>query len=547
MSHHSPQSTSPLHTRLNLTFEQGRILLDQQRMILLHTGTMAALRKELMDTLGEARARGVLTRMGYASGQQDAQLARALMPDASDEDLLMMGPRLHSLEGIVDVQPIALEIDIPNGIYRGEFLWRGSHEAEVHGELYGTPKEPVCWNQIGYATGYTSAIMGCFIAYREVECCACGAADCRIVGRPLEEWPDPEAEARYYKPDPLAEQLFELQHTLANLRDKDETNVAFGDMIGNSDCFRHTCELLRKAAGSCASVLLLGETGVGKEMCARALHSISPRSEGPFIAINCAAIPEELIESELFGVEKGAFTGAHHSRPGRFERANGGTLFLDEVGELSPAAQAKLLRILQEGEVERLGGVETHQLDVRIVAATNEDLSDLVQRKLFRQDLLFRLNIFPVMLPPLRHRLEDLPLLAQHFVDKYAARDGKRLTGITLQAQQALRAHPWPGNIRELQNMIERGVILAENGQAIDVPHLFPTLGWQGEPSNNDENPSTLELAERALTAEISLPELESALLHGAVKRADGNLSAAARSLGLSRPQLAYRLKKLDE
>jgi transcriptional regulator with GAF, ATPase, and Fis domain len=262
------------------------------------------------------------------------------------------------------------------------------------------------------------------------------------------------------------------------------------------------------------------------------------------------------MEAELFGVEKGAFTGAQASRPGRFERANGGTLFLDEIGDLPLPAQAKLLRVLQDGEIERLGDQRSRKVDVRLVAATNVDLKERVSDGRFRADLFYRLNGYPVRIPPLRERKEDVALLAKAFLEKFSATHGKKLRGFTDKAKRTLLAHPWPGNIRELQNIIERGVILAPSGSRIEVNHLFSGSG--------DETPrefgvdaagglgagvpeSGRRLCEAVLNGVMTLDQVEAMLLETAVDKARGNLSSASRMLGLTRPQLAYRLKRLHE
>jgi transcriptional regulator with GAF, ATPase, and Fis domain len=321
-------------------------------------------------------------------------------------------------------------------------------------------------------------------------------------------------------------------------------------------------------------VLFLGESGVGKEVFARTLHRISERADGPFIAVNCAAIPESLIEAELFGVERGAYTGATQTRPGRFERADGGTLFLDEIGILSHTAQGKLLRALQEGEIERVGGAQTRHVDVRVVAATNLDLKEESRAGRFREDLYFRLNVFPVVVPPLRNRREDVPVLMNHFLRKFAARHGRNVLGFTARAIEAMLTYPFPGNIREMQNMIERGVILAPDGGAIDVGHLFARgeyadsslfgIGNAGilstsaamDQLNGDSGNEAFDRISRKVSAllrgdaadaagadTMSLDDIETTLIKSAVARAHGNLSAAARMLGITRPQLAYRLK----
>jgi two-component system response regulator HydG len=230
-------------------------------------------------------------------------------------------------------------------------------------------------------------------------------------------------------------------------------------IVGNSPVFRRTLEVALQAAPSMATMLILGESGTGKELVARAIHENSPRAERPFVAVNCAAIPETIMEAELFGYERGAFTGAVQQRAGRFKEADGGTIFLDEVGEMSPAVQVKLLRVLQEGEFEPLGG-KTTRVDVRVVAATNRDLEEEVERGSFREDLYYRLNVIVVNLPPLRQRLEDVPLLADHFVSQFATRNGKQIDGIDPEALDLLTSYYWPGNVRELENVVERAVVL---------------------------------------------------------------------------------------
>ena len=543
-----------LPDRLKIDFSPGRISLERNRMVLLHASAMASLRKELIDTLGIQRARGVLTRMGYESGRKDAELARRLLPDASDEDLLKVGPSLHTVEGIVKVTPLTLNIDISQGIYMGDFLWEDSYEAEIHLDIYGMETEPVCWTQIGYATGYTSAIMGRFILYREVECCGKGDRHCRDIGKPLEEWENTEEDLKYFEPDRVVDQIIHLQTEVEKLRlSLEEDTTLLKGMVGSSASFRESCKLLHKAADSDITVLLLGETGVGKEVFARQLHDISPRANKNFVSINCAAIPEDLIESELFGVEKGAYTGAQQSRPGRFERAHGGTLFLDEVGELSASAQAKLLRVLQEGEFERLGDVRIRKVNIRLITATNVDLQKAVAEGKFRSDLFYRLNIYPILIPNLRQRRDDIPLLARHFLEKHSTLYGKKINGISKEALKALSNYNWPGNIRELEHIMERGVIIASPGDSITADNSFPQLAIQSDLSSDsvrvrepllaDSGISIKSFAQRILDQPQSLEDIELILLETAVEKCDGNLSAAARLLGITRPQLAYRLK----
>ena len=314
--------------------------------------------------------------MVYTFGVRDAELAMRIRGEKSLRDAFFTGPQLHMLEGIVRVTPIRMEMDVQSGHFAGEFLWENSWEQDTHIREMGQSDEPVCWSQIGYASGYTSAFMGRFILFKEVECVACGHNNCRIVGKPLEEWEDAEQHAGYFQSDSMLNHLLELRHQVDYLRTTISQQTQTPQLVGTSKGFKHAYDLVTRAAATQVSVLLLGETGVGKERFARTLHQMSNRRQGPFVAVNCAALPNDLIESELFGHEKGAFTGAQTSRMGKFERADGGTLFLDEIGELPLAAQAKLLRVLQEGEIERLGDDRVRKINIRLVAATNVDLSN---------------------------------------------------------------------------------------------------------------------------------------------------------------------------
>jgi DNA-binding NtrC family response regulator len=545
MSDHLPDlpAMDDIQNLLRLESQEGRIWLGEERMILLRSSEMRALRRELIDSLGVERAKGLLIRMGYIAGQQDADTARKLRPEASVFDAFSVGPQSHMITGQAKVTPVKMELDAERGEFHGIFEWQNSFEAEVFLAEYGVSYEPVCWSQLGYASGYTTRFLGRQVLFRELGCVGCGEKSCRIEGRLVEQWPDAEDLLHYYRPDRIADQLFELQSQVTCLRENLTEEQSFGDLVGCSQKFLRVRELLAKAADSKVTVLLLGETGVGKDMFAKALHEASPRNDKPFVAVNCAAIPKDLIEAELFGVEKGAYTGADQSRPGRFERAHGGTLFLDEVGELSPQAQAALLRVLQESELERVGDTRTRKVDVRLVAATNEDLESAVADGRFRADLLYRLNVYSVTVPPLRERIDDLAELVPHFIGKYGMLHGKPVAGTTDRAVEMLRAYHWPGNIRELANMIERGIILAEPGGLIEAGHLFPNIVDQDEAAPAQQSGS-LDW-DQLLEEGFDLPAWERDILQRALDKSDGNVTRAAKLLGLTRATLDYRLKKL--
>ena len=302
-------------------------------------------------------------------------------------------------------------------------------------------------------------------------------------------------------------------------------------IVGDSPAIRAVLEVIERVAPAVTTVLILGESGTGKELVAKRIHELSPRRDAPFIAVHCAALPESLLESELFGHEKGAFTGASSRKLGRFELAHGGTIFLDEIGELSPAIQAKLLRLLQFKEFERVGGTQTLHADVRILAATNRDLRREVEKGHFREDLYYRLNVVPITVPPLRERREDIPLLAEFFVQRFSRRLGIPTLGVSAEALQILSRYHWPGNVRELENVIERAMVLFRPNW-IEPEHLPPELR-QGE-FGSVETDSDLP----------PLWQVERRMILRALEDTGWNQSAAARQLGISRSRLRYRIKK---
>ena len=306
----------------------------------------------------------------------------------------------------------------------------------------------------------------------------------------------------------------------------------FEQIIGNSSALEAVLEQVERVAPTDSTVIIQGETGTGKELIAHAIHNLSSRCGRPFVRLNCAAIPLDLLESELFGHEKGAFTGAIAQKIGRFELADKGTLFLDEIGDIPPALQPKLLRVLQEQEFERLGSTRTHQVDVRLVAATNRDLEEMVNHGQFRSDLYYRLNVFPVQLPPLRERREDIPALVSHFVERFGRRMGREIDNIPPETMSALSSYQWPGNIRELQNLIERAVILSNDGV---LPNPLPAAGTRGIAIASATPVTTLKDSERTLI----LRTLEEA------RWVIGGPKGAATKLGLKRTTLIHKMQKL--
>jgi DNA-binding NtrC family response regulator len=327
----------------------------------------------------------------------------------------------------------------------------------------------------------------------------------------------------------LEQQVESLRRTL---RDRHR----LGRLIGAAPPMQEVFALVERVAPTDVAVLIRGESGTGKELVARAIHELSGRAARPFVALNCAAVPEGLLESEFFGHERGAFTGAVQSRPGRLEQADGGTLFLDEIGAMRVDLQVKLLRAVQERVVERLGSKSSRAVDVRIVAATCEDLEDLVRRRAFRDDLYYRLAVVPVELPPLRDRREDVPLLVDHFLALACQRFGRPRPALAPELMERLLDHPWPGNVRELQNCVERVVVLAAS----------PSLGLDDLPPaiRRGPEPAEVDTAFRLPLGGVRLAELERSLLRQALERSRGSLAPAARLLGISYKTLQYRIRK---
>jgi len=311
-------------------------------------------------------------------------------------------------------------------------------------------------------------------------------------------------------------------------------------MIGYSDGMKRIFDTIEKVATSDSTAMIYGESGTGKELVAKAIHFNSERINFPLVAVNCGAIPEELLESELFGHEKGAFTGALRTRIGRFELANGGTIFLDEIGDMSPALQVKVLRVLQEKQFERIGGVKTLQVDVRIIAATNQDLEKAIEEKRFREDLFYRINVIPIHLPPLRERKVDIPILANNFLTKFNKLKRKAVVRITPEAMAYLLKYSWPGNIRELENLIEMLVVLKEEGEieVADLPEKIAMAPSHGIVRNG------VEITDEGINYNAYVDQLEKDLLSRALEKAGGAKNKAAKLLNLNRTTFVEKLKR---
>jgi len=568
---------------LHFSAVDGQIWLEARRMLLLDAAAFASLRSEIVELLGTEKARGVLTRMGYLIGSRDAEMALMSHNRSSPNEALAVGPFLHALRGFVKPEPVRLNIDIATGTCDCEFLWHHSVEHAPDGIDAGIAGDATCWLAVGQATGFLTRLLGRQVIVREVECETTGGTCCRAIAKPAEDWDDAEEDLRYLTlsrdilPPRLSLAIADPnvlpvgRATAASQIGNAEAGPPVSGIVASSAAMTAVLHKVRRVAPTNASVLLLGESGVGKSRIAREVHECSRRADKPLVEVNCAAIPDQLVESELFGVERGAFSGATESRPGRFEAADGGSLFLDEIATLSLTAQGKLLRVLQTGELERLGSNRTIKVNVRVLAATNVDLHHEVRAGRFREDLFYRLNVFPVYIPPLRERREDLPPLLEWCISRFGAYHGRLVTNVTPRALQAILHYDWPGNIREFENVIERGLILAEDNETLDLRHLFSVdfgldskrilgltasgklVAYQDAESlarnNGDPNGrSTLNewAAEAVRGGNADLGEIQSALVEAALAAVKGNISKAAPLLGLTRAQLDYRLKKPD-
>ncbi|NOZ56775.1 MAG: sigma-54-dependent Fis family transcriptional regulator [Calditrichaeota bacterium] len=324
-----------------------------------------------------------------------------------------------------------------------------------------------------------------------------------------------------------------LKKEVEELRTELRSRYRFENIIGQSGAMQEVLRAIERVVDSNVTVLITGESGTGKELVARAIHYNSRRRNKPFVAVNCSALPESLLESELFGHEKGAFTGATQRRIGKFEQANGGTIFLDEIGLMTPATQAKILRVLQEREFERVGGNELVRVNVRIISATNRDLEEAMKKGEFREDLYYRISVFPIKLPPLRERKEDIPLLAGHFLKKYSEQEGKKVDSINPEALELMMAYNWPGNVRELENAIERAVVLATTNEITprELPQAVKAIGEK-------------KIYESDQTLNSWIEKLEEQALRQALLECEGNISETARKLGIGRATIYRKAKK---
>jgi len=531
---------------LELDPEGCLIRFAGQRAILLDAVAMGLLRKYLVENFGLNAARTVLTQFGFAHGWRMAEAMHTEIKWRSDEEWRLAGTRIHALEGLFRV-----ESGSRDPLSREGVVVTGSYEAEQHLLHFGRADAPMCWTICGLISGYLSRVAGREIFVLEDRCQGKGDACCHLHGRTREEWGDDRAEElRFYLPNRLKDCLDVSLHRVTEtlkaaerkllearrllVRVAPEVEEPMLGIVALSPAMRQVVELARRVAKVDSTVLITGESGSGKERVARLVHEESTRSSGPFIAVNCGAITETLLESELFGHARGAFTGATQDRPGLFEAAHKGTLLLDEVGEVSPAMQVKLLRVIQEREIRRVGENRNRKVDVRIIAATNRDLAHGVAGGAFRQDLYYRLKVVELHVPPLRERREDILPLARVLLAGASLWMNRTISGFAPGVADHLLRHPWPGNVRELENAMERAVALAPRNRVEleDLPEEIRLTSAQAPALAGAVRP--LEVIEK----EYILAALE---LNG------GNQTHAAQQLGIGPATLYRKLKRYGE
>ena len=529
-----------LNELLQVDPDGGILRFANERVLLLDAVALGLLRRELIETLGVAGARAVLTRFGYAHGWRTAENLRTGFPWDSEEEWRHAGGRLHTLQGLVRVESPKGEVTSdPKPI--GDSIWHDSYEAEQHVLHLGKAEEPVCWTLTGFASGYLSRAYGRDIYCLEERCRGKGDAVCRLVGRAVEDWGDAiSSHLPYYQhaclDAALSQVTTELKRIERRLRARHhDTAPAKGrdsrsDLVLESPAMARVLDVARRVAQVDTTVLLTGESGVGKERVARFIHNESARSGGPFVAINCGAVPENLLESELFGHVRGSFTGATQDRIGLFEGANGGTLLLDEIGEVPPPTQVKLLRVLQERQIRRVGENRIRPVNARVLAATNRDLVEEIRAARFRQDLYYRLRVVEIAIPPLRERREDILPLARSFLAASVVRTGRKVTGFTPAAAHQLLRYGWRGNVRELENAVERAVVLARRSR-IDVEDLPPEVG--------------LAVPDALVSTDVRpLADVERDYIRSVLRAVGGNRTQAAAKLGIGLATLYRKIKQ---
>ncbi|MGX9459908.1 sigma 54-interacting transcriptional regulator [Shewanella sp. A14] len=540
--------TSQLDLRELLAFKPhgGTMSFLGQRTYLTDMISHGMLRKELLKTVGQEAARTIITRSGFIRGWLLAEQIKRKMPEVwSEARQGKLGPMICSMFGFGEVLT-SHRTDGLSGDPLVETYFIGAYEADQELRLNGQSTDVVCWEQVGFASGYVSNVQQRTVYFIEPECQAKGDCHCRLIGNYLEQWDDATLPLlKYYNginndnikaevQDILnIEEYFPRNFNVDMDFDTKKSHIHSGYPIKNSYPMQKLIEMANNVAKVPTSILITGESGVGKEKLVDFIHRNSDKNDKPLMAINCGALTESLLDSELFGHVKGAFTGAENSKVGLIESANGGILFLDEVGELSPQMQTKLLRVIQEKQIRKVGDNVIKNVDIRIISATNKDLEAAVEAGDFRQDLYYRLNVIELKIPPLRNRGEDILPLARFFISDFNEKLGRQITGLNYKTADLLLNYDWPGNIRQLANTIERAVVLSPGPQIMpdDLPEEFQQHITKPSINNGIK----------------SLNIIEKNYILSVLETLNNNKALTAKKLGMSLATLYRKLKEYDE
>ncbi|MBN1902036.1 sigma-54-dependent Fis family transcriptional regulator [Candidatus Sumerlaeota bacterium] len=534
-----------LHIDELIDFSEGWLSLKGRRLMIQDIHAFSQMKKDLMEFLGEDRMRRLLTRFGYFWGQADAAAMKRIFNWDDKQEWLKAGPKLLTIQGVSRITVPAFEWNEETGEFYMETIAYNSMEAEEYQKNFGSTDHPVCWMLAAYLGGYASFCFGGEIFFIEEKCQATGDRVCKFTGKNKKDWGDViESHLPYLEAENIHDQIMQLtselkkkqkqieaqRKKLASIYPKQEKEFLFV----RSRSFHQVMDLAHKVAHFDSTILITGESGVGKEVLARYIHSLSHRASGPFLAINCGALPDTLLESELFGHTRGAFTGAVRERIGLFEETRKGAIFLDEIGDISPAMQIKLLRVLQEREILRLGENKPRKIDVRIMAATNKNLQKEISEENFREDLYYRLAVVEIFIPPLRERKDDILPMARYFIKKLAK--NLKIANLRLDAStlDILQEYTWPGNIRQLENALERAAVVCRNG--VILPENLPAnISRYSDPTQG------------IYSLESSLEQVERQHIKNILAHTGGNRTKAAQVLGISAATLWRKMKEMGE
>jgi two-component system response regulator HydG len=523
-----------------IQFSPGFVGLQGRRLLLHDLSALGQFRKDLVETVGEQLARRILTRKGLFWGQADAAGMQRLFTWDSKAELIKAGAELVKILGLAYAEIGKMQLDESKGVISMEIVCADSTEVEQYRNEMGKASSPVCWVITGYLSGYLTYCLGKNVYFSESKCQGAEGDDCIFIGKDIDSWgssfdkdlPFFMAADFQKKVQELSRRIQEQQRVLSVHKKQlkaVQKSVGIQGIEVRSKVFRNVLDLADRVASFDTTILITGETGTGKEVIARYIHENSPRKKYPFLAVNCSALPESLLENELFGHKAGAFTGAKSDEVGLFEAAQKGTIFLDEIGDVSAATQAKLLRVLQSKEIRPVGDTHSQQIDVRVISATNRDLNCLVREGKFREDLLYRLRVLHIAMPPLRERTDDILPLARHFLDQLNAKYKIANLRFSTDTVDVLIRYTWPGNVRELENALEHAAVLCTDG--IITPNILP-----GTVTGRIAISSTVNKF-------LTLDDMEIKHIRSALELTKENRTEAAKLLGISESTLYRRLR----